>query len=115
MPPGRSDPFGGFGIEQEPVGDADIGLDPLQIVGIADGERLHDRQSVDRLDCQDTLRAFIAMKLEHVRRQRRDDLIEIVAVGIDCDGHDLRLAANAIGKRAGIVRLDIARALRERR
>jgi hypothetical protein len=86
--------FRRLGIEQETVGYAYIGFDPPEIISVANGQRLDDGQSVDSLDVQNTLGALIAVQLENVRRQRRDDLIEIIIIGIDGDGNDLGLAAN---------------------
>ncbi len=47
------------------------------------------------------------MKLQDIRIERRDDLIELVVVGIDRDRNDLRTTTNPICQAAGIIGLDV--------
>lgn len=53
----------------------------------------------------------MSMKLQDIGTQQRDDLIEVVSIGIDRNSNDLGTAADAVRKGACNVRLDVARAL----
>ena len=61
---------------------------PVEIVGVADGNRLHHRQTVARLDLGHAHGRLGAVQLQHVGLQCLDDFIKEGIICIDGDGND---------------------------
>ena len=88
-----------LGVEQEAVGDRNVGRRRGNITPHRDRDRLHDRQAEAFFEGGDAGGRLLAVKLQQVRPQGFHHRLEQRIVGIDRERHFLRTVAHARGKR----------------
>ena len=82
-------------IKQQSIRDRDIVRDQRKIAFPLDRDRFHDRQAKPPPKRSNTRRRLLAVKLQQIRLQRRNDRIKQRIVGIDGERDFLRAAAHA--------------------
>ena len=87
-------------VEQQAVGDLVIEPDRRKVGAFRDRQRLGHRQAEAGAHHHDAFRAFLAVQLQHVGRERLDAGGKLVVGGVDRQRDLLRPAAHALAQHA---------------